>query len=360
MDKMKRAFAVLRPKLRKEREKRLFCFYKNGGLVLEDLIASFGARYELPVRSFTAEEIIRATRNFSEQVRQTKMGDMFTGNMGKRLVLVQFYNGLGKDSRWNENASNRIIRDIVMSSQMRHLKNVLQLIGCCLEFEHPAMVYCYATGTEFLVDCLNLPADDGKEILSWRSRIKIASDVANVLVYLHTAFSTPVIFGNLTIDKVIIDQFGDAKLFDFGLSISLPPGELKVENQLRWADVYTDPQCFKSYFVTQKTDVYSLGVLMLMLVTGETDTVMYHTGIKRLIHIRKHVKGYLDNDQLNQIVDPKIMEEVGDNCVHELEQQVLAFLDLAFRCTEHERTSRPDMIDAAKELRQMEKSVYRC
>ena len=127
---MKRAFAVLRPKLRKEREKRLFCFYKNGGLVLEDLIASFGARYELPVRSFTAEEIIRATRNFSEQVRQTKIGDMFTGNMGKRLDLVQLYNGLGKDSRWNENAANRIIRDIVMSSQMRHLKNVVQLIGC--------------------------------------------------------------------------------------------------------------------------------------------------------------------------------------------------------------------------------------
>ncbi|KAL3504280.1 hypothetical protein ACH5RR_034121 [Cinchona calisaya] len=360
MEKMRKVFPFLRPKIREE-EERLSFFNKNGSLLLEDLIASFGGRYKLPFRSFTAEEIIKATNNFSDRVRQTKLADMFAGYSQAYRVLVLLYKGLeDQDDSWRDrNAHNRIIRDIVMTSQLSHLKNILQLIGCSLEFEYPVIVYAYSPGTEFLADRLNhaIHDQDGKQVvISWRSRIKIASDISNVLLYLHTAFPTPIIYGNLTINKVAIDKFGVAKLFDFGLCISLPPGKLEAENQLRWADIHSDPQSFKSNIVTQKTDVYSLGVLMLVLLTGQTDTVMYHKGIQRLVHIRKYVEVSIESNHFYQIVDPKIIEEArNDDSV--LEQQLLAFLDLAFRCTQPGRSNRPDMIDVAKELRQMEKSL---
>nr|XP_027089999.1 non-functional pseudokinase ZED1-like isoform X2 [Coffea arabica] len=280
------------------------------------------------------------------------------GNLKERPVLVKFYSGLTKNSSWNETAPDRIIRDIVVTSQVSHLKNVLQLVGCCLEFAYPAMVYYYAPGSEFLTNRLRLPNNDGK-LLSWKNRLTIATGIANVLLYLHSAFSAPIIFGNLTINKVIIDRSGIAKLFDFGLSISLPPGKSEVENQLKWIHVPSGPQCFKSNIVTLKSDVYSFGVLMLMLFTGETDAIKYDEEMGGRIYIQDYVKRHILNNQFNQIVDQNMFKQQGNYNEPEVQQQLLDFLDLALRCTEHDRVDRPDMIEVAKLLRQMEKSV-RC
>ena len=355
MEQIIKVLPFLKPRKEKEEDK-LSYFFKNGSSTLEEVIASFGGRYELPIRSFAAEELIKATNKFSERVRSTNIGDMFAGNLKERPVLVKFYSGLTKNSSWNETAPDRIIRDIVVTSQVSHLKNVLQLVGCCLEFAYPAMVYYYAPGSEFLTNRLRLPNNDGK-LLSWKNRLTIATGIANVLLYLHSAFSAPIIFGNLTINKVRIDQCGVAKLFDFGLSISLPPGKSEVENQLKWIHVPSGPQCFKSNIVTLKSDVYSFGVLMLMLFTGETDAIKYDEEMGGRIYILDYVKRHILNNQFNQIVDQNMFKQQGNYNDPEVEQQLLDFLDLALRCTEHDRADRPDMIEVAKLLRQMEKSV---
>ncbi|KAL3504281.1 hypothetical protein ACH5RR_034122 [Cinchona calisaya] len=280
-------------KLRKDNDQeRLPYFYKNGSSVLKELIASFGGRYKVPIRGFTAEELIRATKNFSEPIRHTNIGDMFAGKLQDRQILVKIYTSQQQSSSWNETAPNRIIRDIAVTSQMSHLKNVLHLIGCCLEFEYPVMVYDYSPGTEFLANLLvrKNPNHDRK-LLYWKNRIKIANDL----------------------------------------------------------------QYVKSNIVTLKSDVYSFGVLMLMLLTGETDAIKYDEEMGGRTYIRDYVKGYVENDQLNQIVDPKILEEESNYKEYELEQKLLSFVDLALRCTEHERMDRPDMLEIAKELHQMEK-----
>nr|XP_027090489.1 protein NSP-INTERACTING KINASE 2-like [Coffea arabica] len=116
---------------------------------------------------------------------------------------------------------------------------------------------------------------------------------------------------------------------------------------------HLDPQYKISGLVTEKTDVYSFGVLMLALFTGETDAMKYREGTRERIHIRDYVKDFLVTHQVKEIADPRMLEDEGNN-KDEMEQQLLDFLDLALRCTEYEGINRPDMIDVAKELRQME------
>nr|XP_027090000.1 wall-associated receptor kinase-like 1 isoform X3 [Coffea arabica] len=251
MEQIIKVLPFLKPRREKEEDK-LSYFFKNGSSTLEEVIASFGGRYELPIRSFAAEELIKATNKFSERVRSTNIGDMFAGNLKERPVLVKFYSGLTKNSSWNETAPDRIIRDIVVTSQVSHLKNVLQLVGCCLEFAYPAMVYYYAPGSEFLTNRLRLPNND-----------------------------------------------------------------------------------------------------------GETDAIKYDEEMGGRIYIQDYVKRHILNNQFNQIVDQNMFKQQGNYNEPEVQQQLLDFLDLALRCTEHDRVDRPDMIEVAKLLRQMEKSV-RC
>lgn len=337
MDKLRNVLPFYKRKEEKEH------FRHNGSLLLEGLIGCFGGRYELPIRSFTARELIRATNNFSEQVNRIAHDGLkfFRGNLQDRPILVKF----GEVGMWG---CEFAIRDIVINSQMGHLKNVSHLIGCCLEFELPAVVYAYAPGMESLTHSLSYPRN-GK-LLSWKSRIKIASDIANVLLYLHTAFPSPIIFRDLKLARVILDNSGVAKLVGFDLSISLPPGEKKVEDEICGTYGYVDPEYVKSGFVTEKSDVYSLGVFILLLISGETSVLKDHELTVA------YVKRRFENDPLKHILDPKGFEEEGYN-EHEIEQHLLPFTNLALRCTEEKGEDRPDMIEVAKQLRQIEKSL---
>uniref|UniRef100_M1C8E8 Serine-threonine protein kinase, plant-type n=1 Tax=Solanum tuberosum TaxID=4113 RepID=M1C8E8_SOLTU len=157
---------------------------------------------------------------------------------------------------------------------MSHLKNVLRLVGCCLEFEQPVMVYEYVEGisVSYLLFRKGNHDDDQtrKLLLSWGNRLQIANEVASAIVFLHTEFTTPIIFKDLNPSNVIIDQnSGVGKILDFSLSISLPPGKLEVVKDIISRNGCLAPEYAISGIVTQKADVYSFGVVLLQLLTGE-------------------------------------------------------------------------------------------
>ncbi|CAA2984428.1 non-functional pseudokinase ZED1-like [Olea europaea subsp. europaea] len=317
-------------------------FLKNGSALLEELITTFSPRYKIPIRNFNAEEIIKATNGFAKSLDISNFdGSMYTGFLENRPILVKKFQG--SDS----SIVHRIIRDVAINSQMSHHKNVLKLIGRSLEFEYPALVYNFCR-TQLLSDLLF--ASDSA--LPWKNRLKIANDIANVVVYLHTAFSTPIIFRDLKPRKVIIDEHGVAKLFSFSLCISLPPGEMQVKDIVCGSVGHLDPAYASSGIVTQKTDVFSFGILLLELLTGRRTLSTDDEDFSPLLHgVIKHI----GKDEFDEIVDPKILEAYGG--VEEIQQKI-AFLYLALRCVDPEEDDRPFMIDVAKELRKIERSPH--
>ncbi|XP_049388434.1 non-functional pseudokinase ZED1-like, partial [Solanum stenotomum] len=202
------------------RKKEEDCYLKNGGAVLEELLALCDGNCRIPIRYFTATEIERAIKHSKRKMELSHVS-MVTGSLDNRPVLVRF-------SRCQ---FTNIHRDIAITAQMSHLKNVLRLVGCCLEFEQPVMVYEYVEAIT-LSDLLFRECDHKtKRSLSWGKRLRIANEVASTVVFLHTEFTTPIIHRDIKPHKVMIDQnSGVAKIIDFSLSISLPPGELEVQD----------------------------------------------------------------------------------------------------------------------------------
>lgn len=331
---------------------------KNGDTLHEELITTFNGKHKVPIRILTAEELIRATNNFIHPIDRVYHKDFgldyymdygvyYRGSLEqcpicvKKIIWSDLYRGQSDES----------IHDIVISSQMSHHKNVWKLIGCCLGFELPALVYQYdgEGGFDFLGDLLDPSNENGRRISSWTSRLRIANDIANAIVYLHMAFPTPIIHRNIKHNNVVIDQHGVAKLFDFSISIALPPGELQVEGQVKGTLGYLDPENFFSDFVSQKTDVYSFGVLLLVLLTGQKPVFLDHED--KFTNIVDRVNDYVQEDRLNEVIDSKISYENGQ------EQQIHAFVALALKCVQ-KGVDRPEMIELARELRQLARSSH--
>ncbi|KAI7991450.1 Non-functional pseudokinase ZED1 [Camellia lanceoleosa] len=204
---------------------------------------------------------------------------------------------------------------MVIKSLMRIHKNVLKLLGCCLDFDIPASVYKYAAGGSMELLSKRLYENEGgmaeneeSSSLTWKSRLKIANDIAYVVIYMHNAFSTPVLFRDLKPSNIIIDQSRVAKLLDFSLSISIPSGKTQVEDKVLGTWGFIDPEYMLTGFLTEKSDVYSFGVILLELLEGKRSISSRDINQQSL---RLWVKDSVEKDQFNEFVDSRILKERG-------------------------------------------------
>ncbi|KAH7520718.1 hypothetical protein FEM48_Zijuj08G0175100 [Ziziphus jujuba var. spinosa] len=311
---------------------------KNGGMVLAELISTGNGKYN-PIRNFSAKQILEATNNFHSPSFIIS-DSWFRASLNNRPVLIRkFYH--------HDRSLQVVCRDIAISSQMSSHSRVLKLLGCCLEFPVPVMVYEDAEngplnrhgGIDINDSCLPLP---------WKTRLRIAKDIANALVYLHSAFSRPIIHRNVQHSNILLDKDFVPRLCNFSRSVSIPEGKVEVRDQddidvetvVHGTPGFLDPEYLNTSSFTEKSDVYSFGVFLLVLLTGKPAFVHQEQ--------RRHIVSFVAEKPWNEIVDSKILEEEG--VTTEKQQKLQDFLNLALKCTQRRRAYRPMMIDVAKEL----------
>ena len=322
--------------MHKRERQRLFL--DRGGELLEELIAFCNGRSN-PIRNFSLNQLRKAIDDYHPSlplethffVMEDSFFKWYKGILEQRLVFIKMYMVCNKE----------VYRDIVVSSQMSSHNNVLKLSGCCLEIPAaPALVFEYPEN-----GCLERLIDDGS--LTWGTRLKIAKEIANAVTYLHSAFPRPTIHRDITPRNIFLNQNYDAKLSHFFLSISIPEGESQVEDQFAGTMLFIDPVYFRTGFVTEKTDVYSFGVLLLVLLTGRR---AFQEGIT----VTDYVKVLVEQDLVHEAVEPMIRGNGGEAID---QQQLEAFIELALRCTNVSGEYRPLMIEVAKELQRIERSI---
>ncbi|XP_074318142.1 wall-associated receptor kinase 5-like [Silene latifolia] len=305
-------------------------FRDNGGEILHQKVSGMDV-----LKIFTIQELENATDNYNEAniIGKGGFGVVYKGVIsGNQPVAIK------RSLKVDPNQVEQFINEVLILSQINN-RNVVKLLGCCLETEVPLLVYEFINnGTLYA----HLHDEDKVPHLTWNLRLRIASEIADVLSYLHTTISTPIIHRDMKSMNVLLDESYTAKVADFGASKLVPLDQGQLATMVVGTQGYLDPEYMLSFELTEKSDVYSFGVVLVELLTKKKALSNQESELERCLAL--HFISKMKQDRLFDIVDKNI-----SNGLKEIEQ-IKKVANLAKLCLRLKREKRPTMKEVAMEL----------
>ncbi|KAA8530875.1 hypothetical protein F0562_005501 [Nyssa sinensis] len=309
-------------------------FKRNGGLLLQEKLSSTDGGVDQKMKLFDSKDLEKATDHYNENriLGRGGQGTVYKGMLSDgRIVAVK------KSKMMDEEKVEQFINEVVILSQINH-RNIVKVLGCCLETEFPLLVYEFiSNGTLF-----QHIHDQNEEFpLSWEMRLRIAIEVAGALSYLHSASSIPIYHRDIKSTNILLDDKYRAKVADFGTSRSIAIDQTHVTTVVQGTFGYLDPEYFQSSQFTEKSDVYSFGVVILELLTGQKPISFTRSQGDR--SLTTYFIQSMKENHLLEIIDPQILKEGG-------KEEIMAVAFLAKRCLNLSGRKRPTMKEVVVEL----------
>ncbi|XP_051219791.1 wall-associated receptor kinase 1-like [Lolium perenne] len=321
-------------KRRMLRAKQRF-FEQNGGLLLQQQLGSL-ASSGVAFNIFSEEEIKRATGNFDEA---RVLGRGGNGVVYRGVIADGSTVAIKKSRVVDEKQLKEFSKEMLILSQINH-RNVVKLLGCCLEVEVPMLVYEYVPNGSLH----RYIHGDGKSkaLMPPGERLRIAAESAHALAYMHSSASPPILHGDVKSANILLDGDLTAKVSDFGASRLAPVDEAQVATLVQGTCGYLDPEYLLTCQLTCKSDVYSFAVVLLELLTGrkafcpygpeEDDTSLAFSFVTAVQEGRHR-----------EIMDGHVRDELGVQLLDEA-------AELVIRCLSLTGEDRPAMTEVADKI----------
>ncbi|WMV56284.1 hypothetical protein MTR67_049669 [Solanum verrucosum] len=289
---------------------------------------------------FTAAELKKSTNNYAEDriLGRGGYGTVYKGVLlDKRVVAIK------KSRTMDVSQIELFINEVIILSEVNH-RNVVKLLGCCLESEVPLLVYEYISKGTLYYHIHD--GGDQTRWFSWENRLRIASEAAGALAYLHSAASTPVIHRDVKSTNILLDENYTAKISDFGASRLVSLDQTQVTTLVQGTLGYLDPEYFHTSQLTEKSDVYSFGVVLAELLTGRMplDT----TASEQERNLAAFFVRSIKENRLFQVLETRVLREGSF-------EQCQGVAELAKRCLRLTSEERPTMKEVAMELEGLRK-----
>ncbi|XP_023728855.1 probable LRR receptor-like serine/threonine-protein kinase At1g06840 isoform X2 [Lactuca sativa] len=285
------------------------------------------------VKSFSYSEMKHATNYFDvgSEVGQGGYGKVYKGVFTDGTVVA-----IKRAQEGSLQGEKEFLTEIELLSRLHH-RNLVSLLGFCDEEGEQMLVYEFMpNGT--LRDHLS---GKYKESLSFGMRLRIALGSAKGILYLHSEADPPIFHRDIKATNILLDSKLVAKVADFGLSRLAPVADLEgvvpghVSTVVKGTPGYLDPEYFLTHKLTDKSDVYSLGVVFLELLTG-MHPITHGKNIVREVNIAYR------SGMIFSVIDEK-MGSYPSECVEK-------FVTLALKCCKEDTDERPSMAEVVREL----------
>uniref|UniRef100_A0A2P2JAS1 Wall-associated receptor kinase-like 22 n=1 Tax=Rhizophora mucronata TaxID=61149 RepID=A0A2P2JAS1_RHIMU len=316
-------------------------FAQNGGFLLHQRFSSYGSGGK--AKLFTAEELERATDSYNQSrfLGQGGYGTVYKGMLPDGSIVA-----VKRSKTIDRTQIEQFINEVVILSQIDH-RNIVKLLGFCLETEYPSLVY------EFISNGIlsqYIRQQDRESSLSWESRFRIAGEVAGAIAYMHSAASFPIFHRDIKSSNILLDDKFSAKVSDFGTSRTIPLDRTHLTTAIQGTFGYMDPEYFHTSQFTDKSDVYSFGVVLIELLTGEKPISFARAEEER--NLVAYFISSTEENFLSQILHPRVAKEASSKDIN-------AIANIAARCVRPNGKNRPTMREVAMELDGLRNS-WRC
>ncbi|XP_042380172.1 putative receptor-like protein kinase At4g00960 [Zingiber officinale] len=278
---------------------------------------------------FDLEAIRIATDNFSDR---NKLGEGGFGPVYKGTLENGEHVAVKRLSRSSGQGLDELKNEVFLVAKLRH-RNLVRLLGCCLESEEKLLVYNYLANTsldKFLFD------NSKRKQLDWTRRFKIIEGISRGVLYLHEDSPLKIIHRDLKASNILLDANMNPKISDFGLAKLFGADETQG-NTKRIAGTfgYMSPEYVFQGLFSIKSDVYSYGVLVLEILTGQKNSG--HRGSEYPIELVTHVVWrHWTQGRALQVIDQDLVEQCQA-------QQVLRCIHIGLLCVQEVPTQRPTM-----------------
>ncbi|CAK8543711.1 unnamed protein product [Lathyrus sativus] len=291
----------------------------------------------LSVKTFSLSEIEKATHKFNSKrvLGEGGFGRVYSGTLEDGAeVAVKL---LTKD---NQNGDREFIAEVEMLSRLHH-RNLVKLIGICIEGRRRCLVYELVPNGS--VESHLHGDDKNRGPLDWEARMKIALGAARGLAYLHEDSNPRVIHRDFKASNVLLEDDFTPKVSDFGLAREATEGSNHISTRVMGTFGYVAPEYAMTGHLLVKSDVYSYGVVLLELLTGRKPVDMSQPqGQENLVTWARAL--LTSREGLEQLVDPSLAGSYNFD-------DMAKVAAIASMCVHSEVTQRPFMGEVVQALK---------
>ncbi|CAI9092003.1 OLC1v1027137C6 [Oldenlandia corymbosa var. corymbosa] len=280
---------------------------------------------------FSYRDILKMTNDFERILGKGGFGTVYHGLTGDgKQVAVKLLSPSSTQGYYEFQREAELLTRV-------HHRNLTSLVGYCYEDGHMALVYEFMAKGNLKE---HLSGSNGN-VLSWSERLQILLDAAQGLDYLHNGCKPPIVHRDVKSTNILLTKNFEAKLADFGLSRAFAVDDVSsVSTRVVGTLGYLDPEYYETNRLHEKSDVYSLGVVMLEVITGRPAIV----GMVEKRNIVQWVTYLVATGDIASIVDPKLKRMYDVNSAWKA-------LEVAMACTSYSSAKRPTMAQVITELK---------
>ncbi|KQK18424.1 G-type lectin S-receptor-like serine/threonine-protein kinase SD2-5 [Brachypodium distachyon] len=277
-----------------------------------------------PMR-FTYSQLEDATNNFSNKLGQGGFGSVYLGTLpdGSRIAVKKLESiGQGKKEFRSE---------VTIIGSIHHI-HLVKLRGFCAEGSHRLLAYEYMAKGSLERWIFRAKEDD--PLLDWDTRFNIALGTAKGLAYLHQDCESKIIHCDIKPENVLLDENFLVKVSDFGLAKLMSREQSHVFTTLRGTRGYLAPEWITNYAISEKSDVYSYGMVLLEIISGRKNFDPVEGSEKA--HFPSFAFKKLEEGDLREIFDAKLKYNDKD-------ERLEIAIKVALWCIQEDFYQRPSM-----------------
>ncbi|MFS7945128.1 putative protein kinase RLK-Pelle-PERK-1 family [Helianthus anomalus] len=287
--------------------------------------------------TFTYEELAMATDGFSDAnlLGQGGFGYVHKGVLpnGKEVAVKQLKVGSGQGER-------EFQAEVEIISRVHH-KHLVSLVGYCISGAQRMLVYEFVPNNtmEFHLHGKNRP------VMDFATRLRIALGSAKGLAYLHEDCHPKIIHRDIKAANILLDFSFEAKVADFGLAKITSDVATHVSTRVMGTFGYLAPEYASSGKLTEKSDVFSFGVMLLELITGRrpVDSTNTYMDDSLVDWARPLLTRALEDGNFDAIVDSRLPRDYNPS-------EMARLVSCAAVCVRHSARRRPKMSQVVRAL----------
>ncbi|XP_022988480.1 LEAF RUST 10 DISEASE-RESISTANCE LOCUS RECEPTOR-LIKE PROTEIN KINASE-like 1.2 isoform X2 [Cucurbita maxima] len=297
--------------------------------------AENGGTY-LGVHLFSYKELEEATNHFDSN---KELGDGGFGTVHYGLLKDGRAVAVKRLFESNFKRVEQFMNEVGILARLRH-HNLVSLYGCTSSNSRELLlVYEYVPNGTVADHLHGKLAKPGK--LPWSTRLKIAIETAGALVYLH---ASEIIHRDVKTNNILLDNHYSVKVADFGLSRLFPLDVTHVSTAPQGTPGYVDPEYHQCYQLSDKSDVFSFGVVLVELMSSMPAVDI--TRHRQEINLFNMAINKIQSHALHELVDPSL----GFESDYKIKDMITSVAEVAFQCLQSMKDERPTMIEVLDSL----------